>query len=279
MNLRKGSEGPDVAQLQRQLNEHLPAGEKLTVDGDFGGKTDAAVRAFQKEHGLEADGVVGPKTRAALAKAHEKPAAPPKHAPAQEEAPKPKPAPSGPSSKPDLVSLHKLHEIMPHLTTAHGKLYVEPLNRAMHEFKINSRLREAAFLAQLAEESVELLYFHEIASGWEYDISRNPKKAKELGNLHVGDGPRYKGRGPIQLTGKYNYIKAGKELGLNLVGHPDLAATPNVGFRIAGWFWVSRGLNGLADARNFREITRRINGGYNGYSVRVSYYNRALNVL
>src|SRR5262249_34194873 len=136
---------------------------------------------------------------------------------------------------PTLVTLTELHRIMPHLTTARGHLYIAPLNRAMKEFHVTSRLREAAFLAQIAEESVELLYFHEIASGWEYDITRNRSLALGLGNTHVGDGPRYKGRGPIQLTGKSNYRVAGRALGLDLVNPPDLAATPNVGFRIAGW--------------------------------------------
>jgi putative chitinase len=83
----------------------------------------------------------------------------------------------------------------------------------------------------------------------------------------------------LQLTGRSNYIAAGKALGLDLVDHPDMAAQPNVGFRVAGWFWVSHGLNALADARNFEEITLRINGGLNGYSVRVENYELALRVL
>jgi putative chitinase len=177
------------------------------------------------------------------------------------------------------VTLKQLHEIMPELTTARGHLYIDPLNRAMAEFAITKYLRKAAFLAQIAEESVDLMYFQEIASGWEYDISRNRSLALELGNTHVGDGPRYKGRGPIQLTGRNNYIAAGRALGIDLVDHPDTAAAPDVGFRTAGWFWVSHGLNALADARDFEEITLRINGGLNGYSVRLQNYERALRVL
>lgn len=192
----------------------------------------------------------------------------------------PQPAATTSSEKyPSEVSSHQLHLVMPHLSASKSRLYIAPLNRAMKEFGITTRLRKAAFLAQLAEESVELLYFHEIASGWEYDISRNPTLARGLGNLHVGDGPRYKGRGPIQLTGRNNYIAAGKALHLDLLNHPDVAASPGVGFRVAGWFWVGHGLNALADARDFREITRRINGGYNGYSVRLAYYEKALKVF
>ena len=279
-SLQMGAHGPAVSALQTELNEALGPGHHIPVDGDFGPKTRAAVEAFQHDHGLVADGVVGPKTHAALEKsvaAHKKPK--PTAPPAK---PKPKPTSGGSSSgakAPVEVTLHQLHTIMPHLTTARGKLYIDPLNRAMAEFHITTRLRKAAFLAQIAEESVELLYFQEIASGWEYDISHNRSLALELGNTKVGDGPRYKGRGPIQLTGKSNYRSAGKALGLDLVDHPNKAALPSVGFRVAGWFWVGHSLNGLADKKEFKEITRRINGGYNGYSVRLAYYEHALKVV
>jgi putative chitinase len=277
--LEMGAQGPAVSALQRQLNHALGAGHHIPVDGEFGPMTRAAVEAFQRKHGLTVDGVVGPATRAALAEGGDAP--PPKKKP-------PRPPPqqdqgSGGVGKggtpPVEVTLHQLHRIMPHLTASRGHRYIAPLNRAMHEFRITKYLRKAAFLAQIAHESVELLYFQEIASGWDYDITRNRSLALSLGNTHVGDGPRYKGRGPIQLTGRSNYISAGRALRLNLVGHPTMAAQPNVGFRIAGWYWVGHSLNGLADARNFREITRRINGGYNGYAARVMFYQRALSVL
>ena len=144
---------------------------------------------------------------------------------------------------------------------------------------IDNRLRKAAFLGQVAHESGELKWFHEFASGMEYDISRNPKLAKGLGNVNPGDGPRYKGRGPIQLTGRANYRACGKALGLDLEGNPDIAVEPGVAFRTAGWFWDTHGLNALADKEDYRLITRRINGGYNGYDDRVKYYERALKVF
>jgi putative chitinase len=277
--LQMGDHGPAVSALQAELNQALAPGVHLTPDGDFGPRTRAAVEQFQREHGLTADGVVGPQTRAALAKATTK---------GHGHTPSPSgsggaPAGGGGGGKggaaPVEVTLKQLHEIMPELTTARGNLYIDPLNRAMAEFAITTYLRKAAFLAQIAEESVDLMYFEEIASGWEYDISHNRRLALGLGNTQVGDGPRYKGRGPIQLTGRNNYIAAGKALGLDLVDHPDVAAHPDVGFRTAGWFWVSHGLNPLADKREFEEITLRINGGLNGYSVRLQNYERALRVL
>jgi len=177
------------------------------------------------------------------------------------------------------VTIDQLRKIMTTLPAAKATLYITPLNQAMMEFHITTRLRKAAFLGQVAHESGELKWFHEFASGMEYDISRNPKKAKELGNVNPGDGPRYKGRGPIQLTGRNNYIKCGKALGIDLVDHPDIGVEPNVAFRTAGWFWETNGLNPLADEGNYKLITRRINGGYNGLADRIKYYDRALAVF
>nr|WP_286202492.1 glycoside hydrolase family 19 protein [Comamonas sp. JC664] len=143
----------------------------------------------------------------------------------------------------------------------------------MAEANITTPKRKAAFLAQLAHESGQLRYMEEIASGAAYEGRR------DLGNTQPGDGVRYKGRGPIQLTGRANYRAAGRALGIDLEGNPQRAKDPDVAFRIAGWYWSSRNLNTYADAGNFREVTRRINGGYNGLADREMYYRRALNVF
>jgi putative chitinase len=180
---------------------------------------------------------------------------------------------------PTLVTLAQLHAVMPNLPGAKASLYIGPLNRALAEFHIDNRLRICAFLGQVAHESGQLAWFHEFASGMEYDITVNPRLARSLGNVNPGDGPRYKGRGPIQLTGRNNYIACGKALGIDLVDNPDLAVQPGIAFRTAGWFWSTHGLNALADQSDYRTITRRINGGYNGWADRVKYYDRALAVF
>ncbi len=171
------------------------------------------------------------------------------------------------------VSVAELKRIMPSLSDAKAQAYLPSLNRAMAEFKINTPERQAAFLAQLAQESGELKYFEELASGRAYEGRR------DLGNTQPGDGMRFKGRGPIQLTGRANYRSAGAALGIDLERNPTRASDPDVGFRVAGWYWNSRNLNSFADSRNFDAITYRINGGYNGKSVRDMYYRRALGVL
>jgi len=129
---------------------------------------------------------------------------------------------------------------------------------AMREFAITTQARGAAFLAQVLHESGRLRYFEEIASGQAYEGRR------DLGNTQPGDGVRFKGRGPIQLTGRANYRWAANALDLPLERQPKLAARHDVGWRIAGLYWRSRGLNGLADRGDFRHITQRINGGQNG---------------
>lgn len=172
-----------------------------------------------------------------------------------------------------MVTDAELAAVMPRLPAAKRAAYLPHLQQAMREFRIEGRLREAAFLAQLAHESAELRYFEELASGAAYEGRR------DLGNTQPGDGRRYKGRGPIQLTGRANYALFGRLLGLDLVGHPELAATPEVGFRVAGLFWLRHGLNERADRQDFWGITRAINGGTNGLKDRQRYYRRALAVL
>lgn len=153
--------------------------------------------------------------------------------------------------------------------------FVIPLNDAMREFSINTPARCAAFLAQLAHESGEFRYMREIASGAAYE------GRADLGNTEAGDGVRFKGRGPIQITGRANYLKYSRILygDDRLLETPDLLEQPVDGCRVAGAFWVANGLNELADAGRFVSITRCINGGTNGLEDRQKYYARAQRVI
>lgn len=173
----------------------------------------------------------------------------------------------------NAVNAEQLRRIMPNLSADRAEQMVPHLNRAMQEAGINTPQRASAFLAQLAHESGQLRYFEELASGHAYEGRR------DLGNTQPGDGARFKGRGPIQLTGRANYEAAGRALGLDLVNNPELAARPDVGFRVAAWYWNSRGLNQLADRGDFDGITQRINGGQNGAADRRQYFARANDVL
>jgi predicted chitinase len=153
--------------------------------------------------------------------------------------------------------------------------YEQDCKNAMKEAGINTVRRIAAFLAQVAHESGNLRYFKELASGRAYEGRR------DLGNVNPGDGVKYKGRGPIQVTGRNNYAAAGKALGLDLINKPELAERGDVGFRLAAWFWNTRSLNKFADQgpSGFDTITKRINGGFNGKADRDAKYRAACKAL
>jgi putative chitinase len=182
------------------------------------------------------------------------------------------------------ITLQQLRAIFTRAPVKKLEGYLPFLNSAMTEAQINTKLRKSAFLAQVAHESAEFVYMKEQGGRSYfmrmYDITGSrPKKARELGNLSPGDGARYPGRGPIQVTGKTNYRSCGQSLGLDLVNHPELVETPSIAFRASAWFWRSRGINEAADRGDFKRVTRIINGGLNHYADRVKYYNRALGVL
>lgn len=171
-----------------------------------------------------------------------------------------------------MITADELRQIMP-FARDRIDTYIDPLCEAMEEFEIDSLERQAAFIAQIAHESGGLRYVRELASGEAYE------GRKDLGNDQPGDGVRYKGRGLIQITGKANYRACGDALGVDLVAEPELLEGPVLACRSAAWFWASRGLNDLADRGDFKAITKRINGGYNGYQDRLAYYERAQAIL
>ncbi len=175
----------------------------------------------------------------------------------------------------------QLQQIMPNLAPAKRALYLGPLNQAMASCDVNTLLRTAAFAAQLAHESGEFRWMEEIWGPTAAQLGYEPPSAKaaRLGNTQPGDGKRFKGRGPIQITGRFNYKKYGDLLGVDLTISPERAAAPEVAFLTAGLFWKTNGLNELADGQQFVTITRRINGGENGLADRQKYYERAKAVL
>jgi putative chitinase len=139
---------------------------------------------------------------------------------------------------------------------------------------IKSEAREAMWLAQLAHESCEFRVFREVW-GPTPDQLRYEGNAK-LGNVHPGDGHRYRGRGPIQLTGRGNYRVYGDELGLPLEEKPELVEVLDVGFKVAALYWKKHDLNKYADVGNVKQVTLLINGGLHGEPQREVYYLRAL---
>ena len=166
-----------------------------------------------------------------------------------------------------MITEQQLRKMMPNAGSrldAHLP-YIVP---AMEEGRINTPKRITAFLAQLAHESGEYRYMEEIADGSAYE------GRSDLGNIHPGDGRKYKGHGPIQITGRENHLRCGRALGLDLVNNPQLICLPKHGTRAAAWFWNDKKLSPLADVGWFKTITRRVNGGVNGLSDRRQYWDR-----
>jgi predicted chitinase len=183
-----------------------------------------------------------------------------------------------------VLTVQQLVSIMPGVPAARREAFLPFLQAALAEFAIEAPARTAAFLAQLAHESGQFRFMEEIWGPTAAQRRYEPVTtlAANLGNTQPGDGRRYKGRGPIQITGRANYKRFGDLLGADLVSEPARAALPEIAFRIAGLYWQKKGLNELADRVSddaFREITRRINGGFNGLEDRRRFYAVARNVL
>jgi len=202
-----------------------------------------------------------------------------------------------------ILTKEKLLQIIP-LSKDSG-LDVNIINRQMAAYGINTPLRVAHFIAQLAHESGSFKYtsenlnysasalrsvfgkyfpVQEIAN----DYARKPQLiagrvyADRMGNgdEKSNEGWKYRGRGYIQLTGKDNYTQLTKETGFDFINNPDeLANNPKYAILAACWYWNSRQLNKYADQDNIREVTLRVNGGYNGLEDRSEFLNKAKSIL
>jgi putative chitinase len=172
------------------------------------------------------------------------------------------------------LSAVQLRAIMPKLEADRAGTILTPLAKAMKEFDISSPKRRAAFLAQAAYESSELRHQEENFTNLDAYENR-----ADLGNTKPGDGKKYKGRGPLMLTGRSNYKAAGQALKLDLEAHPELVSQPEIGCRVAAWYWKSQGLNELADRGDFRGITQHMHGDFVGLDARQKFYRQAKQVL
>jgi putative chitinase len=131
---------------------------------------------------------------------------------------------------------------------------------------LDSPLRLPHFMAQVGHESGGFRYMEEI---WgPTPAQRGYEGRRNLGNTAEGDGFRFKGRGPIQITGRANYRTFGRLIGIDIERHPEIAAVPSIGLHLALEYWKSRALNELADGDDCERITRAINGGLNGFADR-----------
>ncbi len=143
--------------------------------------------------------------------------------------------------------------------------FADALPLIVDKYNVNTSTRQAHFISQCAHESDGFNTTREYANGNAYEGRR------DLGNTHKGDGPRFRGRGLIQLTGRFNYQKASDAMGFDYVGEPDLVERFPAAALVSAWWWDANGCNQLADKDDPKLVTLRVNGGYNGLPQRVAY--------
>jgi putative chitinase len=127
---------------------------------------------------------------------------------------------------------------------------------------LDNGLRLAHFMAQVGHESGGFRWMEEIWGPTKAQLGYEGRA--DLGNTVKGDGRRYAGRGPLQITGRANYRRIGQQIGIDLESHPEIAALPSLGILTACLYWTSRKINAMADRDDVLAVTKAVNGGTNG---------------
>ena len=277
MLLKKGDNNEQVKQLQVKL--------QLDPVGNFGPKTEEAVKMWQAAHGLTADGMVGDKTWAMIM--------------GEESHPQVQQQTAAVANSTGL----KLEKLKGHIPDA----VIAMIPAVAQKFQIDSALRLAHFLAQCGHESggfrltkenlnysakglngIFKKYFPTLESALPYE--RKPEKIANkvyggrMGNgpESTGDGAKYCGRGYIQLTGKDNYTAFGKSIGEDVCANPQVVAE-KYALLSAAWFFNKNGLHKMADGGStdavVTSITKRVNGGTIGLPDRIKHFKEYYHLL
>jgi len=280
MLLKKGDNNEQVKQLQTKLG--------IDPIGNFGPKTEEAVKAFQLKNGLTPDGIVGDGTWNKIMESTTTTA----------------PAVTTPQPSPVAnIGGLKLDKLKGHIPDA----VIAMIPDTAAKFGINTPLRLAHFLAQCGHESggfrltqenlnysakglngIFKKYFPTEAAAAPYN--RNPQKiankvySNRMGNGSEasGDGYKFRGRGYIQLTGKDNYTAFGKSIGVDMTINPDLVAS-QYALLSAAWFFTKNNLHKMADGGAtdavVTSITKRVNGGTIGLADRIKHFKEYYHLL
>lgn len=269
MLLKIGAVGSDVILLQKFLG--------INPDGNFGPKTELAVKTWQKNHGLKDDGIVGPATWAKMGISSSNTI----------------------TQNPINFKLEKLRGYIPDYV-------ISQIPNTAVKFNIVNPLRLSHFLAQCGHESagwtavtenlnysadgLKRIFSRYFPGNLNESYARQPEKiasrvyASRMGNSDElsGDGWKYRGRGYLQLTGKHNYVSFGRFIGENLVNNPDLVAT-KYPLSSAAFFFDSNKLWSIcdrgADDATVTAVTKRVNGGTIGLADRIKHFKEYYNLL
>jgi putative chitinase len=179
-----------------------------------------------------------------------------------------------PSAPKQYVSKHQLAQIWGCSDSEIQDREIVELNNCLKTFDITTPARIRHFLSQTAEESGGGRYIAELADGSEYE------GRTDLGNTQPGDGPRFKGAGYIQLTGRSNYQAFADFIRDPKVMQGCSYVSVNYPFTSAGFWWKQNGMNSLCDqGASVEQVTLRVNGGYNGLEERKHYYSICQQVI
>jgi putative chitinase len=203
-----------------------------------------------------------------------------------------------------MLTAEQFSELFPRCKDPDG--WVDAMNEVFPAYEIDTPERIAAFIAQCGHESggwrtfsenlnysakalnaVFGKYFARAGRDAE-EYHRQPEKIANVvyanrmdnGDTDSGDGWRYRGRGPIQLTGKANYTAFSEDMDVDAVDNPDIVSEDKeVALKSAIWFWNKNGLNRYADSGDIKTMTKRINGGYIGLEDRIHHWEEALHAM
>lgn len=261
---RDGSKGADIERLQEALKAH--GFNPGAVDGDLGPATTAAVIAFQKSEGLLADGVAGPRTQQALGLVQEV---------------------ALPSVIPG-VTVAVVSRIFPFTPVDNIKNNLPFVCDGLKEKDLVDKPMVLMALATIRAETETFepigegrSVFNTSPGGQPFDLYDNRKK--DLGNLGPGDGAKFRGRGYIQLTGRFNYQKYGQELGLGneLLDNPELASDPTIAGKLLATFLKDkeRQIKEVLIDQDLRTARRLVNGGSHGLDRFEDAFNRGDRLL
>ena len=220
-------------------NEGLYTG---AIDGIYGPNTENGLVRFKRNHKLSGGNFIGPTTATYLMRAIA-------------------------AGVPSLVTATQASAVYG------SQLYpteLADLNAALSKFGINQPEDIREFLAQTAHESGGLRWLKELADGWAYE------GRTDLGNVQAGDGPRFKGGGAIQLTGRANYQSFCNYMAdARIMEGCDYVASVYP-FSSAGFWWFNNGVSkAIANGADIYAVTRIVNGGLNGIDDRIAYYQVA----
>lgn len=170
------------------------------------------------------------------------------------------------------VTAARLRQLASHAEPAIVEGIAQRFDGLARAHGVDTRLRLCHFLAQAAQETDGFRTLEEYG-GARYFLRYEGRR--DLGNTQAGDGIRYHGRGIFQLTGRANYRRFGRILGIDLEGEPERAKEPDTSLAVAFAYWSERAINAAADADDVERVTKLINGGRNGLAERTRYLAKA----